>query len=556
MGVFIRDDKTPGKSSPAAAPYAVHRPLTAAAVRLNVSDKSQIDQLNKRRSGSSWQEDAWEYYDLIGEIKYAFRLFSNVLSRVRLTAGYIDDEDSPPSALRDVEDIDDKTKAAVNRAMRRAFGATSQAEILRRAAINLLVAGECYLVQLPATYGIREKEQWKILSINELIVKDETYHYKASRNAPQNTWEKLPSNAFVGRIWSEHARFADEADSSMRALISDCDDLFLYTRAGRGAARSRLNAGAFFVPDTMSVSTDQPTDFPEDIPLDPEVFADFDDPDDDTFEQEMFDHFSAPIADESAASSVVPFLIRGTREDGAALRHIKFDRPFDVEISKRADRALERILQGIDLPKDIVTGLANIKYSNAIQIEESFYTAHIEPVVLLLCDAFRAVYLVPALELEGVDPSLIDNIVIWYDPSAIMTAPDKSNAANVGFDKFNLSAEAWRRANGFAETDAPEPLEIAQRLAIARGQMNDALTEALFRTLIPEVMDAARAQSIQQSPTGPMSPGLQDALDPGATPPPEPGAAPPAGGGGTGGLPPIVESGSDGPTPPPPVPGT
>lgn len=554
MGVFIRDERTPGRSTPAPASYSAHRPLTAAAARLNVSDKTQIEQLAKRRTGSSWQEDAWEYYDLIGEIKYAFRLFSNVLSRVRLTAGYIDDEDSPPSALRDVEAIDDRTKAAVNRAMRRAFGATSQSEILRRAAINLLVAGECYLVQLPAAYGVREQEVWTILSINELVTKDGKYYYKSSKTAPQTSWELIPSSSFVGRIWSPHARFADDADSSMRALISDCDDLFLYTRAGRGAARSRLNAGALFVPDTMSVSTDQPTDFPDDIPLDPEVFADFDDPDDDVFEQEMFDHFSAPIADESAASSVVPFLIRGTREDGAAIRHITFHRPFDVEISKRADRALERILQGIDLPKDIVTGLANIKYSNAIQIEESFYTAHIEPVILLLCDAFRAVYLIPALEAAGVDPSLLDNIVVWYDPSAIMTAPDKSNAANVGHDKMVLSDEAWRRANGFAETDAPTQLEIAQRLAVARGQINDALMEQLLRTLIPDVLDAARATAIQNSPTGPMSPGLQDALNPGATPPPEPGAAPSAGG--TGGLPPIVDGDASGPTPPPAVPGT
>lgn len=554
MGVFIRDEQVPGRSSPAPARYSVHRPLTAAAVRLNVADKSQVEQINRRHANSSWQTDAWEYYDLIGEVKYAFRLFSNVLSRVRLTAGYIDDEDSPPSALRDVDAIDDKTKAAVNKAMKRAFGATSQAEILRRAAINLLVAGECYLVQLPAKYGVREQEQWKILSIDELVFKNDKAWYKQSRSAPQSQWEELPNGTFKGRIWSEHARYADEADSSMRALISDCDDLFLYTRAGRGAARSRLNAGAFFVPDTMSVSADEPTDFPDDIPLDPEVFAEFEEPDDDTFEQEMFDHFSAPIADESAASSVVPFLIRGTREDGAALRHIKFDRPFDVEISKRADRALERILQGIDLPKDIVTGLANIKYSNAIQIEESFYTAHIEPVVLLLCDAFRAVYLIPALEAAGVDPSLMDNIVIWYDPSAIMTAPDKSNAANVGHDKYTLSDEAWRRANGFAETDAPSGEEIAMRIAIARGSLNDALTEQLFRMLMPAVMDAARAQSVQNSPTGPMSPALQEALNPGATPPPEPGGAPPAGG--SGGLPPIVNGGSDAPEPPPAVPGS
>ncbi len=549
MGVFTRDPEAPDRSSPRPSAYSAHRSLTAAAVRLNVRDTTQVDQLMKRRASSVWQDDAWEYYDLIGELKYAFRLFSNVLSRVRLTAGYIVDQDSPPNALKDVDDLDESVKIAVNKAMYRAFGATSQAGILRKAAINLLVAGEFYLVQLPPKFGVRDEEDWKILSIDELVTKDKRYWYRTDKTQQQKDWEEIPSSTFIGRIWNEHARFSDQADSSMRAVVGDCDDLFLYTRAGRATARSRLNAGAFFVPDGMSVSADQPTDFPDDIPLDPEIFADLEDPDDDIFEQEMLDHFTAPIADESAAAAVVPLLIRGTREDGAAMRHIKFDRPFDVEISKRADRALERILQGIDLPKDIVTGLANIKYSNAIQIEESLYTAHIEPVVLLLCDAFRAVYLVPALEAAEIDPEIIKNVVIWYDPSAIMTAPDKSNAANVGYDKFNLSAEAWRRANGFAETDAPDNIEIAQRIAITRGTLSDAMTEALFRTLIPEILDAARAQAIQQSPTGPMSPGLQDALNPAGppgAPPVQPGAAPPAGG-----LPAIVESDTNVPAPPP-----
>lgn len=550
MGVFTRVDE--GKSNPLPAKYSAHRSLTAAAVRVNIRDTAQVEQMVRRRNNAKWQEDAWAYYDMIGELKYAFRLFSNVLSRVRLVPGYVVDENAAPNVLQDCDEMDEFSKQAVYRAMRRAFGATAQAEILRKATINLLVVGECYLVQLPKVFGVREEEQWRILSISELMTKDKRHYFKSARDQQQKDWELLPESTFVGRIWSEHAQYSDEADSAMRALIGDCDDLFLYTRAARASARSRLNAGALFVPSGMSVSTDSPTDFPDDIPYDPDIPTEAEDPEEDLFEEELIDAMTAPIGDESAASSVVPFLIRGEREDGAAIKHIKFERPFDPQIAQRAERALERILQGIDLPKDIVTGLANIKYSNAVQIEESLYTAHIEPVVLFLCDAFRVVYLVPALEAEGLDPDIIRNIVVWYDPSAVMTAPDKSNAANLGFDKYNLSGAAWRRYNGFSEADAPDGNEIAQRMAISRGQLNDGITEQLLRTIMPEILDAARSQALAQSPTGPMSPGLQEALGgepvPGAQPPPEPGETAPAAAPSTtgpDGLPPIVSGGSN-----------
>lgn len=521
MGLFTRES-----SAPSTQPYSAYRALTGAAARVNVRDKTQVEQITRRRSQSVWQDDAWEYYDLIGEVKYAFRLFANVLSRIRLYAAYVADEDSPPSPIKNA-DVEDAVKEAATKAMKRVFSVTGQPDILRKSTINLLVAGECYLVQFPPKWGVRDREQWKILSTNELVMKNGRTYYREGKTQQQAEWEELPESTFVGRIWNEHARYASEADSSMRALVDTCDDLFLYTRAARASARSRLNAGAFFVPDTMSVTTDVVTDDPEDLVLDPEMVPEATEAEDDQFEQEMLDHFSTPISDETSAAAVVPFLIRGPREDGAALKHIKFDRPFDPQLAQRAERALERILQGIDLPKDIVTGLANIKYSNAVQIEESMYKSHVEPLVLLLCDAFRLVYLQPALEAAGVDPETMDKIVVWYDPSAIMTAPDKSNAANVGFDKFVLSADAWRRANGFGDDDAPTGEEVAKRMAITRGQLNDAITEALLRTIMPEVLDAARAQSIADSPS-PLPPGVQEALggqpgtpaDPNATPPP------------------------------------
>jgi hypothetical protein len=512
--------------------------MTAAAQKVNLSDKSAIEQLNKRRAGAAWQDDAWEFYDAVGEIKYAFRLFSNVLSRIRLYAAVIEDEDSTPIPVKEDDSLDDNTKRIINRAMLRVFPSSQQPNLLRKTGINLLVAGECYLIQLPPKYGVRDKEQWKIVSVNELVLKNGTYKLKTEKNQREMDMEDIPPTAFVGRIWNEHARYSDEADSSMKALIELCEDLFLFSRAARATARSRLNAGAFFVPDSMSVSSSQVQVVADAVDADgqPIVVETIEGESDDEFEEELLDAMTTPIADESSAASVVPLLIRGPAEAGKEIRVIKFERSFDPQLALRAERALERILQGIDLPKDIVTGLANIKYSNAVQIEESLYTAHVEPLVLMICDAFRAVYLEPALRAAGLDEDTIDRVVLWYDPAAIMTAPDKSNAANVGHDKMNLSDAAWRRANGFAETDAPTEDEIARRLAISRGALSEEITTAILKTIMPTILEAARAQSLQDSPS-PLPPGVQEVLGGPPKPPDDPTAAPAS------------------PTPPPTTPG-
>lgn len=526
MGIFRRE---PNPLAPKIQPFSAHRGLTAAATKVNVNDKRQLEIIQKRRAAASWQEDAWEYYDLVGEIKYAFRLFSNVLSRIRLYAGYVTDDDEAPTPLTEIDDdlIDYHVKRAVSAAMRRVFAGGAQGEILRKAGTNLLVAGECYLVQLPPKMGVRDKEQWRILSVNELVMRNGKYFFKSSKTQREADMEPIPSAAFVGRIWVEHPDFSDEADSSMRAIVDLCDEMFLFSRAARATARSRLNAGALFVPDTLSVSADQVSSDPDAVDVDGNPIIPEADDDDDEFERELLDAMTTPISDESSAASVVPLLIRGPAEAGDKIKFIKFERSFDPQLAIRAERALERILQAIDLPKDIVTGLANIKYSNAVQIEDQLYKQHIEPMVLMICDAFRAVYLEPALRAAGIDPEVAERIVVWYDPTAIQTAPDKSTAANVGFDKMALSFDAWRRANGFVDSDAPSNEEVGQRIAIQRGQLNDVMTEALFRTLFPEVLDAARQQSIANSPA-PLPGDVQQLLGPGAQQPPvDPGAQQP-----------------------------
>lgn len=518
------------------AAYSTPRGMTAAASQVRLNDKGEAEHFRVRRQAYSaaWQSEAWEYYDAIGEIKYAFNLVASVVSRIKLYAAVVDNPAEAPAPVRTSSKVDQRLAAAAERALIRldsAYG--GQAGLLRDAALNLSVAGECYLVQIPERKGSGIPESWDIRSTDEVQV-DQRNNYgiaprrdlltgRGSGSGSGKDIISLPSNAFVGRIWRAHPRFSEEADSSLRGLLDLCAELLLLNRTFRATARSRLNAGALYLPDGLSVAASPDPDYPYDDETDlnpgvtQEEIAD-------EFEDQLIDAMTTPIRDEDSASAVVPLIIRGPAELGDKIKQFKFERSFDPALAQRADRVLERILQGLDVPKDIVTGLANVKYSNALQIDESLYKAHIEPLMLLIADALTVVYLRPYLIANGYDPAQVQNIVIWFDPSQVATRNDRAVDADSGFDRKAVSLETWRRAHGFSESDAPTANEIAMRLVFEKGMITPELTEAMIGAFAPEVIEAARATQ-QATSVAPVPDELQQMLQgaqPEAAPAPTP----------------------------------
>jgi len=490
----FRKDFDPIPAVPAA--FSAHRPLTAAAARIQLDDASEAEMFKLRKGSETalWQSSAWEYYDAISEIKFAFNLVANIVSRIRLFSAMIVDPAEAPVDLRKVESVDPALADAAERALMRldsAYG--GQTGMLRDAALNLSVTGECYLVQVPARGGHGIDESWDIRSVDELqITKSGSYITPRRDLVGGNTTKAgiipLPDHAFVGRMWRAHPRFSEEPDSSLRGLLDLCDELLLLNRTYRATHRSRLNAGMVFIPDGLARAAAP----------DPNLYADEDDPEetpeeaDDQFEEELIAAMATPIEDESSASAVVPLLIRGPVELGKEIKHIKFERAFEDSMNARYERLLERILQGLDVPKDTVTGLANVKYSNAIQIDEALYKAHIEPMLLLIVDSLTVMFLRPYLRSQGWSQADVSRVVIWYDPSSVATRNDRAADADSGFEKMAISGDTWRRAHGFTEADAPSPTEMALRILVEKGSFTPELSEALLTVVAPEIMAAAR----------------------------------------------------------------
>jgi hypothetical protein len=510
---------TANSNSPQPLSYNTPRSMTAAAAQVKVNDKGEFEQFKTRRhaSSSAWQQEAWEYYDAIGEIKYAFNLVASVVSRIRIFAASIDDASQAPISVNESRVVDQGLASAAERALERlnsAYG--GQAGLLKDAALNLSVAGECYLVQMPAKVGTGTPESWDIRSVDEVITDAKGgLNVIGRREQTQGQGQafgvsRLGNKAFVGRIWRSHPRFSDEADSSLRGLLDLCAELLLLNRTFRATARSRLNAGALYLPDGLSVAAQADPDYPYDS--EDGLGSGFTAEEaEDEFEEQLIDAMTTPIRDEESASAVVPLIIRGPAELGDKIKQFKFERSFDPALAERSDRVLERILQGLDVPKDVVTGLANVKYSNALQIDEALYKAHIEPMMLLICDSLTVVYLRPYLIANGYTESEANRITVWYDPSAVSTRNDRAADADSGYDRMAVSSDTWRRAHGFSDQDAPTPNELALRMMTEKGAMTPELTEAMLAAVAPDMMNAVKAAQ-QASSAAPIPPEVAQAL--------------------------------------------
>jgi hypothetical protein len=80
-----------------------------------------------------------------------------------------------------------------------------------------------------------------------------------------------------------------------------------------------------------------------------------------------------------------------------------------------------------------------------------------------------------------------------------------------------VSYETWRRAHGFAATDAPDPNELAIRLLVEKGSLSPELTQAMIGAIAPEVMKSVR-DSQQADSVAPVPQEIQQILE-NATPP-------------------------------------
>jgi len=451
--------------------------ITASAARLNLRDRTEARRVRQLKQG--WQEDAWAYRDSIGEIRYANEFVANAASRMRVFPAVVNPAEpfGEPLPIADVPGVPPEVVESAIRSMNDlAASRLSMSELMHTLSTNISVAGEAFVV------GVTDPEtmvdEWRIRSVDELMVRNDRYALREVPLDPQGVfgWIELdPDWSYVARIWRSHPRFELLADSPMRAIMDVCEELLILSRSVRAVGRSRLTAGILKVPN--SLSTTSSTD-------------DNQDPESDPFIARLGEAMMLPISDEGTASAIVPLVVRGDADALKAMEMLSLARPIDEVTMKLRPELIGRIATGLDLPREVLLGIADLNHWSAWQVDDNTFRHHLEPHVVQLVDCLSVGYLRPAMEQDADEQgwdaptrAWIDLACAWYDPTELVTHPDRSGDAILAYDRKELSGAALREAMGWTEADAPGSLEMAQRIvASTRTWPANALIALLART--------------------------------------------------------------------------
>lgn len=427
------------------------RVLTAAATRLDLENRDETRRQKKLRQG--WQLEAWNYRDEIPELHYAIDFLANCVRRMKLyVAAYPNmGESDDPLPLDEVDGIPSSLQTVASEAIRDlGQGRLAISNLLHALSTNKSVAGESFL--LGRTDTETGRDEWTIRSVGEIVITEDKYQL---REVPQDTTGSYPlidldpAETVISRIWTPHPEWRQLADSPMRAMLGECESLQIMRRMIRSDARSRLARGLLLIPEELEIKV------PEDDNEDPEA---------DPFTRLLTEALMAPISDEGAASAVAPIVIRGPGERLAQVQHIGLAQPFEEQARKVREETIGVIATGLDLPKEIIQGIADLNHWSSWQVDDNTFRHHVEPHVIDVCDSLTGAYLRPYLTGRGIPPEIVERCVFWYDPTELVTHPDQTKDALDLHDRLVLSDEALLKIAGFQDTDRPSKAEVQVRM--------------------------------------------------------------------------------------------
>lgn len=470
--------------------------LTASATRIKVNDDDAIRKIIRRRY-DSWQEDAWLFYDEIGEVKYALNFLANAMSKLRLFVGTRPDPDGPvvPVDPEDRTEIPPTTpenpnasalptgispelaRSAVAELARLKSPQGGQPETMRVSALNMLVAGEFYLLgqgRVPGANPFDTDEEWTIRSIDELVPSGTSFRLKTT---PNDQGTELDRNDYVARVHRRHGRWSEMADSNMRGVLASCEIVLMLDRMIRAIAKSRTHGGIFAVPDEVSFgSSDATTDEAGDG-----------ESAEDAFVEEFVEWLTGAASDEGSPASVAPGLLKVKGELIQYLKHFPLDRKLDDKIVELRTNELIRIAQGLDIQPEQMSGMGATNHWSAWLIDDVTWRSNLEPLAVDLVNAWTTAFLLPGLIEQGFSAEEVAPLMVWYDPTPLLSRPNTSADAKDAFNSEAISGDAYRAVIGFDQSDAPDENELLLRMLMKPRGYSPELIDAIARKVFPDL---------------------------------------------------------------------
>lgn len=434
--------------------------LRAAGARIDLRDRESIKHLVGTKQ--AWQTDAWVYRDLIPELRFGAKFMANAVGRAKFIGAAMNpDGDDPIPLWKKPDEISPELAQAVEDELAR-LPFHSGSKFQGRMAENYDVAGEFWL---HGYLDELERERWEVLSVDEVqIAPDGVITLKNGKGQIRHKVDTDTEEMI--RMWVQHPRYSDYADSAMRALGDVCAEIVLNGRERRSVSRSRASSnGLLLVPEGMSLSSTSQDDDGG--------------PDTNSFIADLMAAMLAPINNEGDPGAVVPMLIQGNPDDLDKVRLVRLDREDSEVILAKLDNAIGRLGTGLDIPREVLSGLGDSNHWSAWQIDASTYRYHIDPRLRLIADGLTEGFLWPALMARGqFDLDEISKVQVWFDSGNLTENPNRTQDAKDAYDRAAINGKSLRDALGFTDEDAPTDDEIIRQVTIAAKM--DPITSGLL----------------------------------------------------------------------------
>lgn len=407
------------RSKPPPVAEPIPQSLVAAAAKVDISHTAWKAY---RLRDEHWQQDAWRFYDSIGELHYIANYLGSAMSRVRLYVAEVDDLGRIGNEVRDNPQIE-----ALADVM---FGNTAaKAEILRAIGVSFAIAGECFIVGRAARTE-NELDRWFVVAPNELR-RGGGAMIARSGGEPIRL---IPNQDIVVRLWTPHPAKMELADSPTRAALQVLAELEALTRFVFSQIDSRLaGAGMLPIPNNL--------DFPNSDGT-PGGAA--------SLMETMQEIATASLKGSGSASALLPLLVEMPIEAMAAMKDtpITFESVLSEQAIALRTEAIKRLAMQMDVPPEILHGAAETNHWAMWYVEESTVKIHIEPMVVRVCDALNQVFLFPALKKMGLDHRKFG---YWYDVAPLTVRPNRLQ------DTLNLYERGIVSKNAVLEAGAYNP---------------------------------------------------------------------------------------------------
>jgi hypothetical protein len=427
----------------------VPKGFVASAVRLPTSSR------NRAGRREPWQVRAWEYWQTVGELRAVGAWVGNVLSRARLVPA--------ERQGRMLVPITDKNHPA-SIAMDALYGGPQgQSEMLSQFGIHSTVAGEEYIVHRA------EDQTWHTLATGKISDYGSQGKMKADFGEEGGQVVLTPGKDLVIRIWTPSPLDPTKADSAVRACLTTLAQINAYDAHITAQVRSRLAGnGILFMSNDVEFA--RPPD------ADPSLTSA------QVFMKMLAEAMLTPIDDPADPSALVPIVAMVPTDALGKNEHLTFWSDLDNKVVEMRDAAIKRLALGLDIPPEVLLGIADASHWNAWLSEESAVKAHIEPRLGVFAYGLTEQYLQPAVKGRVPNP---EDIFVIADTSSIRLRPNRSTEAIELYNAGELSGDALRRETGFQPEDKPSDDEYARYLLkrVSLGAVSPEQTAAALRML-------------------------------------------------------------------------